>query len=102
MVQDNYGNRVDTPVPAWILAPYEEKALRAECQERTNEKCAEQFRKMGECVSKHQVLFSWYCPDLKKDLLDCVAHWGSHAEFEKLRLVYIEKKRDALRSEGKL
>lgn len=89
-------------VPAWVLAPHEEKEVRAECQERANQKCAEQFKKMGDCVKAHQVLFSWYCPDLKKELLDCVAYWGSHAEFEKMRNEYIERKRETLVKEGKI
>lgn len=100
--RDRQGNTAETPVPIWILAPYEEKLIRAECQERTNNICANKFFRMGECTAKHQLLFSWYCADQKKELLDCVAHWGSKDQYEKLREIYIEKKRAELIKEEKI
>lgn len=92
----------ETPVPEWILAPHEEKALRDELQTRTNEICAQQFVRMGQCTEKHQLLFSYYCADLKRELLACVAFNGSRAQYDKLRDEYIRKKRELLRQEGKL
>lgn len=102
MSRDAQGNTLETPVPHWILAPYEEKQIRAECQEVTNKKCAKQFWEMGKCTSEHQLLFSWYCAAQKKELLECVAYWGSHEQYDILRQQYVEKKRVELIKEGKV
>lgn len=96
------GNTADTPIPAWFLAPYEEKEIRKRCQEQAEEKCKTQFIKFGSCANKHQILFSWKCADLKTQLLDCVAYWGAHERFLDLRDEYIEEKKALLREENKL
>ena len=92
----------ETAVPIWILAPHEEKALRDELQENTNRICADKFIKMGECTQKHQVLFSFYCSDLKKELLECVGYNGSRQEYDELRRKYLVRKKELIEKEGKL
>lgn len=89
----------ETPVPVWILAPHEEKALRDKLQENTNDNCAEQFIRMGKCTEKHQLLFSYYCKDLKRELLECVAFEGSRAQYDKLRAEYIRQKKAEVEKE---
>lgn len=98
---DDLGNNVETPIPAWFLAPHEETEIRKRCQDQANEECKQQFIKFGECAEKHQLTFPWKCGDLKKDLLDCVAFWGSHAKFEELRGEFIIEKKKQLVAEAK-
>lgn len=89
-------------VPAWILAPYEEREVRERCQEQANQKCAKFFMEFGKCSEQHQLLFSWKCAQQKKSMIDCVAFWGSEEVYETLQYEYIEEKKEKLRAEGRL
>lgn len=82
----------DNKIPPWMLAPYEEKEVRKITQEQANTKCAELFKKFGDCSKQHQILFSWKCADEKKAMIDCIAYWGSREVFEQERNKFIEKK----------
>lgn len=96
---DTLGNSADTPIPAWILAPYEEKEVRRRCQEQAEAKCKDFFIKFGECAKNHQILFSIKCKEQKTALLECVGLWGSATEFDKLRAAYVAEKKEILRQE---
>ncbi|ANB13941.1 COX assembly mitochondrial protein [Sugiyamaella lignohabitans] len=89
-------------VPAWMLAPYEEKEVRARCQEQADRMCADKFLAFGRCSEKNQLLFSWKCAEQKKAMIDCVAYWGSTEKFEEVQDRYITEKQEKLRKEGRL
>jgi hypothetical protein len=79
-------------VPPWMLAPHEEKKVLRLCQEQSNQKCAESFFKFGKCSEQHQLLFSIKCAEEKKQMIDCVAYWGSREVFEDVRNKFIADK----------
>ncbi|VVT45579.1 uncharacterized protein SAPINGB_P000800 [Magnusiomyces paraingens] len=73
-------------VPLWILAPTEEKTLLKEHQAWTEKMCEKEFS------------------NKKEAMVQCVAHYGSPAMFNKLREAYIERKisyREKLDQENK-
>ncbi|CAN6665117.1 COX assembly mitochondrial protein [Trichomonascus vanleenenianus] len=86
-------------VPAWMLAPYEEKEVRKRCQEQSNEKCKDLFEAFAQCSQRHQLLFSFKCSEEKKAMIDCVAYWGSKEVFEQERLKYVDEKIEKLEKE---
>lgn len=93
-----YDNKVDPSdssthlVPAWMLAPHEEKEVLKRTQEKANEKCAKVFFDFGDCCKKHQLFFSWKCADQKKAMIQCVEHWGTQEKYLEQRDLYIEEK----------
>lgn len=87
--------------PSWMLAPYEEKEVRERCQEQANKKCAQVFFEFGQCSEQHQFTLAWKCKEQKKKIIDCVAYWGSHEVFEKVRNDYIVEKNAKLEQEKK-